>query len=152
MEEQVLEQRKKMMEELLRDPSYVPMKLKELALLLNIPKDQRKDLKDVMDALVSEGKAGISKKGKYGKPETFALTGIFCGHPKGFGFVTIEGMEKDIFIPADKTESALHGDKVRSSSKKRKTDAGQKELSSVSWSVRIRKSSDCIRRAKISVL
>lgn len=113
MEQELLEQRKKMMEELLHDPSYVPMKLKELALLLDIPKSQKNELKAVMDALVAEGKAGISKKGKYGKPEIFALIGIFSGHPKGFGFVTIEGREQDVFIPIDKTGSALHGDKVQ---------------------------------------
>lgn len=113
MEQQLLEQRKKMMEELLHDPSYVPMKLKELAILLDIPKSQREELREVMDALVTEGKAGISKRGKYGRPELFAVVGIFSGHPKGFGFVTVEGMEKDVFIPADKTGSALHGDKVQ---------------------------------------
>ena len=113
MEQELFEQRKKTMEALLKDPAYVPMKLKELAILLDIPKSQRDELREVMDALVAEGKAGVSKKGKYGRPELFALTGIFCGHPKGFGFVACEGMEQDVFIPADKTGSALHGDKVQ---------------------------------------
>ena len=108
MEQELFEQRKKTMEALLKDPAYVPMKLKELAILLDIPKSQRDELREVMDALVVEGKAGVSKKGKYGRPELFALTGIFCGHPKGFGFVACEGMEQDVFIPADKTGSALH--------------------------------------------
>ena len=66
-----------------------------------------------MDYLVSEGRIGISKKGKYGKPEVFSVNGIFCGHPKGFGFVTVEGMEQDVFIPEDRTGAALHGDRVQ---------------------------------------
>lgn len=113
MTEELLKQRKEMMLSLIQDPTYVPMKLKELAMLLNVPREQRDELKEVMDALVAEGKVGLSKRGKYGKPESFALVGIFTGNTKGFGFVTIEGQEQDIYIPADKTEDALHGDKVQ---------------------------------------
>ncbi|MGN0158473.1 MAG: ribonuclease R [Brotaphodocola sp.] len=113
MTEALLKQRKEMMLSLIQDPTYVPMKLKELAMLLNIPRDQRDELKEVMDALVAEGKVGLSKRGKYGKPESFALIGVFTGNAKGFGFVTIEGQENDIYIPADKTGDALHGDKVQ---------------------------------------
>ncbi|MFR5601998.1 MAG: ribonuclease R [Lachnospiraceae bacterium] len=112
MEESLLKERKERLAALLQDPAYVPMKLKELAMLLGVPKNQRDELKEVLDALVAEGKAGISKKGKYGKPEAFSLAGIFCGHSKGFGFVTAEGMEQDVFIPEEKTGGALHGDKV----------------------------------------
>ncbi|MBS5065179.1 MAG: ribonuclease R, partial [Hungatella hathewayi] len=113
MTEELLNERKKTLMAVINDKTYVPMKLKELAMLLNIPKTQRNDLKEVMDALVAEGKVGISKKGKYGKPETFSMTGMFCGHPKGFGFVTVEGLEQDVFIPGEKTGGALHGDKVQ---------------------------------------
>lgn len=113
MTEELLKQRKEMMVGLINDPTYVPMKLKELAMLLNVPRQQRDELKEVMDELVAEGKVGISKRGKYGKPENFALVGIFSGNAKGFGFVTIEGQEQDIYIPADKTGDALHGDKVQ---------------------------------------
>ena len=102
-----------MLEEVMNDKSYVPMKAKELAMLLGIPKSQRDELTQVLDYLVSEGRIGISKKEKYGKPEVFSVNGIFCGHPKGFGFVTVEGMEQDVFIPEDRTGAALHGDRVQ---------------------------------------
>lgn len=102
-----------MLEGVMNDKSYVPMKAKELAMLLGIPKSQRDELTQVLDYLVSEGRIGISKKGKYGKPEVFSVNGIFCGHPKGFGFVTVEGMEQDVFIPEDRTGAALHGDRVQ---------------------------------------
>ena len=39
--------------------------------------------------------------------------GIFIGHPKGFGFVEIEGQDEDIFIPESDTGTAMHQDKVR---------------------------------------
>lgn len=113
MTEELLKERKKMLVELVHDKNYTPMKLKELAILLNIPKHQREELKEVLDLLVSEGKIGVSKKGKYGKPDEFAPIGIFSGHAKGFGFVTIEGQKEDVFIPAEKTLGAMHGDRVQ---------------------------------------
>ena len=41
MEKEQLEQRKKMLTELMNDKAYVPMKAKELAMLLDIPKYRR---------------------------------------------------------------------------------------------------------------
>ena len=105
--------RKQMILALMNDKAYVPMKMKELAILLDIPKEQRRELKSVLDALLKEGQISLSAKGKLGRPETFALTGIFTGHSKGFGFVSVEGREKDVFIPGDRTGGAMHGDKVQ---------------------------------------
>lgn len=113
MTEDLLRQRKQMLMELFQDKAYAPMKLKELAMLLDIPKTQREELKEVLDILLSEGKISVSKKGKYGKPQEFSQVGVFFGHPKGFGFVTVEGLERDVFIPAEKTAGAMHGDRVR---------------------------------------
>lgn len=101
-----------MIRKLMEEPNYVPMKLKELAILLDIPKSQRAELKEVLDALLAEGKIGISKREKYGKPDIGSVTGLFSGHPRGFGFVTVEGVDRDVFIPEDKTGEALHGDTV----------------------------------------
>lgn len=38
--------------------------------------------------------------------------GTFTGNAKGFGFVRIEGMENDIFIPSDSVNGAMNKDKV----------------------------------------
>ena len=113
MTEEQLTQRKSMILKLVEEPAYVPMKLKEMAILLDVPKGQREELKEVLDALLAEGKIGISKKGKYGKPDIGAITGIFSGHPRGFGFVTVEGRDQDVFIPEDKTADAMNGDTVQ---------------------------------------
>ena len=61
MDSVLLEQRKEMLTALMKDPAYVPMKLKELAMLLNIPKSQREELKEVLDELLLEGRVGISR-------------------------------------------------------------------------------------------
>lgn len=113
MTDDLLKQRKDMLVSLFEDKSYVPMKLKELAIFLEIPKARREELKEVLDSLLEEGRIGISKKGRYGKAQDFARVGIFSGHAKGFGFVTIEGQEQDIFIPSEKTAGAMHRDKVQ---------------------------------------
>ena len=112
MTEEQLMQRKAMFLELFFDPAYTPMKLKELAMLFGVPKHQRDELKEVLDALLAEGKIGVSNKGKYGKPDIGSIAGVFFGHQKGFGFVSVEGFSQDIFIPEDKTAGALHGDTV----------------------------------------
>ncbi|MFR5732556.1 MAG: hypothetical protein ACLUD2_12040 [Clostridium sp.] len=42
-------------------------------MLLDVPREKRDELKEVLDALVADGKVGLSKRGKYGKPEAFTL-------------------------------------------------------------------------------
>ena len=113
MEERLMEERKHMLLDLMKDPAYVPMKLKELAMLLGVPKEQRRELEEVLNELVVSGKVGISKKGKYARSEVFAQTGTFTAHHRGFGFVTIEGREDDLFIPPDDTGDAMDGDTVQ---------------------------------------
>ncbi len=113
MTDTVLQERKQHLLALMEDPAYVPMKLKELAMLLDVPRERREELKEVLDALIAEGKIGLSRRGKYGKPERSLLTGTFSGTGKGYGFVTVEGLEQDIFIPAERTKDALHGDRVQ---------------------------------------
>ena len=110
--DQTFEKRKKVIYDLICDDFYVPMKLKELAILLQVPKDQRSELKKVMDALEAEGKVHVSSKGKYSKGEAKHSTGIFTSHSRGFGFVTVEGEPEDIFISEDDIGGAFHNDKV----------------------------------------
>ena len=110
--DETFEKRKKIIYDFICDDIYVPMKLKELAILLQVPKEKKHELKAVMDALVEEGKVCLSKKGKYCKGEAKRLTGVYHAHPRGFGFVTVEGEPDDIFIGEDDTLGALQGDTV----------------------------------------
>lgn len=105
-------QRKQVIYELINDPAYSPMKAKEIAMLLQIPKENREELNDVLDALVREGKISVSTKGKYGKLENNAITGTFESTQKGFGFVSVEGEEQDIYINEKDTLDAMYGDRV----------------------------------------
>jgi len=113
MDNELFEQRKRMIYDFICDELYVPMKLKELAILMQVPERDRAELTRVMDALVEDGKVELTKKGKYIKSEKKYETGVFTSHPKGFGFVTIEGMDEDIFIPAEQVNGAMHMDTVQ---------------------------------------
>ena len=110
--DQTFEKRKKVIYDFICDDFYVPMKLKELAILLQVPKDQRSELKRVMDALEAEGKVHVSSKGKYSKGEARHIVGTYTAHARGFGFVVVEGEAEDIFISEDDANGAFHNDKV----------------------------------------
>lgn len=113
MREELLQERKKAIYGLICDELYVPMKAKEIAAVLNVPKSDRRDLAEVLDALVAEGKVEVSSKGKYMKSEGKFLTGVFTAHPRGFGFVTVEEEDEDIFIPESQVNGTFHGDTVQ---------------------------------------
>ena len=110
--DQTFEKRKKIIYEFICDEFYVPMKLKELAILLQVPKEQRNELKKVLDSLEAEGKVHVSSKGKYSKGEAKRLVGTFTAHARGFGFVTVEGEAEEIFISEDDMNGAFHNDQV----------------------------------------
>ncbi|MDD2971881.1 MAG: ribonuclease R [Lachnospiraceae bacterium] len=107
------EERKKVIIDLLNDPLYVPMKEKELAVVLQVAKKDREDLHEILDEIVEEGNAELSKRGKYKKPENIALIGTFISHPKGFGFVEIEERPEDLYVPETRVNGAFHGDTVQ---------------------------------------
>lgn len=108
----IFEKRKKVIYDFICDDFYVPMKIKELAIILQIPKEQRSDLRKVLDSLEAEGKIRVTKKGKYVKGEARTIVGTYQAHPRGFGFVILEGEEEDIFISEEDVNGAFHGDQV----------------------------------------
>ncbi|RHF94797.1 ribonuclease R [Roseburia sp. AM23-20] len=113
MEKTILEERKKTIYQFICDEFYVPMKAKEMAVVLSVPKSQRSELQEVLDALVMDGSIEVTSKGKYIKSEGKYLTGTFTAHARGFGFVSIEGEEEDIFIPESQVHGAFHMDTVQ---------------------------------------
>ena len=109
--EHTFEKRKKVIYDLICDDLYVPMKLKEIAMLLQIPREQRHELKEVLESLEADGKIYVSKKGKYVKGQPQYLKGIFQANLRGFGFVLREE-EEDVFIPEENINGAFQGDEV----------------------------------------
>ncbi len=109
----IKDKRKKVICDLVKDPLYVPMKEKELASFLQVAKEDREKLREVLQELLAEGKLMLTAKGKYMKSDGSVLTGTFISNAKGFGFVEIGGRAEDLFIPEDKTAGAFHKDIVQ---------------------------------------
>lgn len=124
-----IEEKKKIVMDIISGELYVPMKVKELAILLNVPKFQREELHYVVNLLENEGKLMITKRGKIMLPDYSGdngnkcskamevkspdyITGIFEANQRGFGFVRVEGAD-DIFIPESFVHGALHTDEVQ---------------------------------------
>lgn len=98
--------------EFMKDKEYVPMKAKEIALVLGVPKKEYSDFLKVLENLEKEFKIGKNRKNKYKVIEEEYYEGIFRRNPKGFGFVKIEGQDDEIYISKENSMQALNGDKV----------------------------------------
>ena len=110
--DRVDEKKKKIVCDLFYDEIYVPMKFKELAMLLQIPKEKRDELRRILEELEAEGKIYLSKRGKYCRGEAQRITGTYRANQKGFGFVTVPESESDIYISEDNTGGAFDQDEV----------------------------------------
>ena len=109
---EIREKRKKVICDLVKDDFYVPMKEKELAMFLQVSKEDREEFREILQELLAEGKLTLTVKGKYMKSNGKVLTGTFISNAKGFGFVEVEGRDEDLFIPEDKQGGAFHKDTV----------------------------------------
>lgn len=110
---EIKDKRKKVIIDLVHDEMYVPMKEKELAMFLQVSREDRDELHDILQSLLAEGELMLTSKGKYMKSNGKVLTGTFISNAKGFGFVEIEGREEDLFVPEDKVNGAFHKDLVQ---------------------------------------
>ena len=113
MMDNYITERKNRILDFFKDPSYVPMKEKELAIVMQVSQDDRKLFKQCLEELVQEGAATVSKRGRYQLPEEKTLVGVFSSSGHGYGFVHVDGIDEDYFVSEKNTETALQGDVVR---------------------------------------
>lgn len=112
MKRELIEEKKQMILDLMGEDSYRPMKLKELSFFLQVSPVERYILAELLDELLQEGRIEKTSKGKYKLTKKKIFAGIFEATKRGFGFVRVDGLEKDIFIPEDETGGAFHKDEV----------------------------------------
>ena len=106
MDKVIFDVRRKMVLDFIEEKNYKPMKFKELCMVFSVPKREKEEFKEFLDQLIAGGELTLTENGRYKKAEPDTFTGKFCGSTRGFGFVTVEGMEQDVFIPADETRAA----------------------------------------------
>ncbi|MBO7288622.1 MAG: ribonuclease R [Clostridia bacterium] len=92
------------------DKNYKPMKANEIAVILNITKSEKKELKLLLEELENEGSIIKNEKNKFQSAQSDGfIKGTFYANAKGFGFVIDDDGEK-LFVPPSQTLDALNGD------------------------------------------
>src|SRR5437773_9088486 len=99
---------------LLASPDYRPLDKSELAKALGRKSGVRMRLNQALRELERAGEIARIRKDRYVLPaEADLVTGTLSIHQAGYGFlITEKPGESDIFIAAENTGTAMHGDRV----------------------------------------
>src|SRR5713226_1215986 len=99
---------------LLGSSDYRPLDNVEIARKLGLRSNERVSLRKTLRELERAGEIARIRKDRYILPaEADLVTGTLSIHQKGFGFLTTETPgQPDIFIAAENTGTAMHGDRV----------------------------------------
>lgn len=98
----------------LNEKSYQPLLFDELAVVLDVPSDDREAFRQIIDELEAEGRIIKTRRNRYGIAERMGFAvGRFQGNERGYGFVLPDNSElDDIFIQTENINGAMHGDRV----------------------------------------
>jgi ribonuclease R len=99
---------------LLEQKDYRPLTKIDIARELGLPDTQRNALRKTLRELERAGTIARIRKNRYVLPaEADLVTGKLSIHQAGYGFLTPESPgEADIFVAAENTGTAMHGDRV----------------------------------------
>jgi ribonuclease R len=118
---------------LLRDPEYRPLDKVELARKLGLKANQRVALRKELQELERAGEIARIRKNRYVLPsEADLVAGTLSIHQAGYGFLTTDKPgQADIFVAAENTGTAMHGDRVvariiRDIAPRRRTDGANR--------------------------
>ncbi len=92
--------------------SKKPLHFLQIAKSLGVNKEGRKKLKKALRKLKREGKVRVVK-GKFTLEKEERVVGKVIPYPAGFGFLEVEGREKDVYIPPFEMQKVFAGDIVR---------------------------------------
>ena len=107
-----MEEREQKILDLMSDEDYVPMKAKEIAMIMRVPKNEYHDFLEIIGKLELELKIQKNRKNRYRLSEKTYYEGYYRKNQKGFGFVKIEEREDEIYISKENSLNALNGDHV----------------------------------------
>ena len=98
--------------EFMKSEDYVPMKAKELAYILNVPKNQYQEFTLKLKKLEDEFKIVKNKKNRYRINDIKTYEGKYRKNSKGFGFVKVDDLEDEIYVSKENSLNALNDDIV----------------------------------------
>lgn len=97
----------------IKKQSSHPMKMKELAKALNIPKNLFPEFRTIVKSLIVSGDLVKLKRGRIAIPDEMnIIIGEISLTRKGVGFVSVDSEKQDILIPSLSVGTAFDGDKV----------------------------------------
>ena len=94
------------------DEDYVPMKAKEIAMIMRVPRNEYHEFLEIIGKLELELKIEKNRKNRYSLSKKTYYLGKYRKNAKGFGFVKIEEQENEIYISKENSLNALNGDQV----------------------------------------
>jgi ribonuclease R len=89
-----------------------PLTFLQIAGRLGLTKKERKELKKLLRKMKKSGSV-VVEKGRYLPSDKVYVTGRVIPYPAGFGFLEVEGSEKDVYIPHFEMEKVMAGDLVK---------------------------------------
>ena len=98
--------------EFMKDENYTPMKAKEMAIILGVPKKEYNKFLEILNNLEENYKIVKNRKNRYKVIGENFVEGIYRKNMKGFGFVKVEGEDDEIYISKENSKNALNGDRV----------------------------------------
>ena len=107
-----MEEREQKILDLMNDEDYVPMKAKEIAMIMRVPKNEYHDFLEIIRKLELELKIQKNRKNRYKLSKKTYYEGYYRKNQKGFGFVKLEEREDEIYISKENSLNALNGDHV----------------------------------------
>lgn len=96
----------------MKDENYTPMKAKEMAMILGVPKKEYNKFLDIIRYLEENYKIVKNRKNRYRLIGENFVEGIYRKNQRGFGFVKIDDREDEIYIAKEDSLNALNGDRV----------------------------------------
>lgn len=107
-----MEEQEQKILELLKDEEYPPMKAKQIAMVMRVPKNEYNEFLNILGNLEMKMKIQKNRKNQYRIVEKVYYDGIYRKNAKGFGFVRIENEDDEIYISKNNSSNALNGDEV----------------------------------------
>ena len=94
-----MEDQKEKILSFMSDNSYVPMKAKQIANFMEVPKSEYANFILILKELLKEYKIQVTKKGKYMLLDNnLYKKGKLSINERGFGFVKVDGQDDEIYI------------------------------------------------------